>query len=560
MSIISNRYEERGRACGALRCEVSRARNALTRVWLPTVYFLLFTILIACDFQGPWSYYPEEREIYQGVFIYGYIVDGEGPNVCFKKLYQLDEAAVEGFAFYDSAEVFVKWVREDSTLDQVQLSPIEGNPNCFVGDPLRISGVEGEHYELHASIKWDSAGHNVSSTYTSSTYIPENFGLKGVNIPIGKDKYRWHENDGSVVDADFLEFPLDMEIYKFAMDYDSAVGGVLLSINYDNYNGGESMNTTMANMISSFASDGPGEDGFVGFTMKSPYENTRSMGFEGNLTIGGFRNLDTLMAPNFTFPVGRSTIHFYATTRAYMDYRDYVIESFDDPRIVAKSNIEGGMGVWTGMKHISLDLEMKAESFIKYSKLAYLDCDWSDFGQETWATKTCRLYEDIYCMGVINDTLYSFDDLIEGNRVAWDNDLNDGALIPDNCRAVMYAAAMWQGKTYNLESDEFKDPEYGAARKEDFEKGLKKFCFATDFENDACKDLRQKCVVDKEKNECKEDFWEWCSDRAWNIDQFPQCASALISQYYLEEQKSSVIKREIDRWCKENSNEPQCKR
>lgn len=89
------------------RCEASRTRKALTRVLLPTVYFLLSTILAACDFQGPWTYYPEETEVYCGIYTFGYIVADESPYVCFSKVYELDETSAENFAFYDSASVTV---------------------------------------------------------------------------------------------------------------------------------------------------------------------------------------------------------------------------------------------------------------------------------------------------------------------------------------------------------------------------------------------------------------------------------------------------------------------
>ena len=57
------------------------------------VWILSFVLLVACDFHGPWEYYPEEREVYTGIYTYGYVMARENPYVCFSKVYQLDEAS-----------------------------------------------------------------------------------------------------------------------------------------------------------------------------------------------------------------------------------------------------------------------------------------------------------------------------------------------------------------------------------------------------------------------------------------------------------------------------------
>ena len=67
------------------------------------ILVLFALVLAACgDFHGPWEYYPEEREIYTGIFTYGYILSDGGTDICFSKIYELDETASRNFAFYDS--------------------------------------------------------------------------------------------------------------------------------------------------------------------------------------------------------------------------------------------------------------------------------------------------------------------------------------------------------------------------------------------------------------------------------------------------------------------------
>ena len=65
-------------------------------------------------------------------------------------------------------------------------------------------------------------------------------------------------------------------------------------------------------------------------------------------------------------------------------------------------------------------------------------------------------------------------------------------------------------------------------------------------------------MVSVEKNTCKEYLWNWCADRGWDMN-YEQCRSALVSRYYLEEQKSSVLKREVDAIC-ENNRYPLCEK
>ena len=70
------------------------------------------------------------------------------------------------------------------------------------------------------------------------------------------------------------------------------------------------------------------------------------------------------------------------------------------------------------------------------------------------------------------------------------------------------------------------------------------------FENNKiadCYDLYQQCIESPEKNSCKEYLWLWCADRGWPDTE--QCKSALVSRYYLQEQKSSILQREVQNVC-----------
>ena len=82
--------------------------------------------------------------------------------------------------------------------------------------------------------------------------------------------------------------------------------------------------------------------------------------------------------------------------------------------------------------------------------------------------------------------------------------------------------------------------------------GLKRYCVASNFESNKiadCSALEKDCIESPEKTNCKEYLWLWCADRGWNLDEYEQCKSALVSRYYLQELKSSVLKREVENVC-----------
>ena len=122
-----------------------------SRRFLPFALCALF-MLVACDFHGPWEYYPEKRDVYTGIYTYGYIPSERPAYVCFSKVYELDETAAENFAFYDSAYVTVKGnfairVDDEERVDTtVVLSPLYAKPNCF--SRMAHLGVVGESYTL----------------------------------------------------------------------------------------------------------------------------------------------------------------------------------------------------------------------------------------------------------------------------------------------------------------------------------------------------------------------------------------------------------------------------
>lgn len=510
---------------------------------------LVFLLLVACDFNGPWNFYPEETEIYAGVYTYGYIVEGEYPNVCFAKVYQLEEASAENFAFYDSAYITITDLQSEKEYEAVPGS--DGDPNCFSNGLLK--GVSGDSYRLDAFFKWDSAGETVKSKFSAVATIPSKFGLKGLNIPQQDGGYKSVEYEGQVIEYKFVEYPYDMNLVKFAMDYDETVGGVVLSMDYDLENGGENMNTTINDMLGGMIEKD--SMGYTKVSMHDALESRTYLGFEENRFVAGYYMLDSIMATNLTFPVGKTTLHFYATDKAYVNYNNDVMGAIEDPRIVPKSNIEGGMGVFSGMKRLDLDMNVTSGDFVKYDHIAAENCKAEVMGSKSWDTKSCRLFQDVYCSGM------KWEDLVEANKEAMKyyeegEYKQEKTCYGSNVKAAMFAnAKSWSAYLPEEISDADKSAAYGD--------GLKRYCVASNFEsNDIadCRNMYNDCQVSDEKTDCKEYLWQWCADREWNITLYPQCGTAIVSRYYIEEQKSSVLEKVVDNWCHDHKDDKQCRK
>ena len=542
--------------------------NTISRVILPVFCALA---LVACDFHGPWDYYPEERDVYTGIYTYGYILDGGESRICFSKVYELDETSAEGFAFYDSAYVTVTG-RFNSTIDSttIKLEPIVDNPNCFAKDEMHYYGLTGETYTMEAFFKWDSAGHKVKTTYRAETTVPEPVKIKGLNAPQQDGSYEWMEYKNGTMKVKFLEFPLDMEFIKCALDYDKSVGGVLSILDYSMKNG-ESMNTTVNQMLEGLTETD--SMGFNGIAMHDPLERRASLGFTENSWITNYNPLDTLYLPNMMLPLGEVDVYLYATDRAYVDYIDKVKGSVSDSRVIPESNIENGMGVFFGMSQTRISLDVVGDG-VDLEHIAWVQCDNTGSDDKSWDSRACRLYQDIACADMEIDDLYSYDDLIEANAHAYEymRDVTINTYTKTCYSSHVKMAMMLDTTKWSV----FLPDTINAQDKSDaYADGLKRYCVASNFQSNSiadCKELKEQCLETPEKNNCKEYLWQWCADRGWKgleVENY-ECFIGLVSRYYLEEQKSEILKREVqdicdwgrfpicDNWCKEKNGHMVC--
>ena len=560
MNTISRRKtkdERRKNDCVILSDDKGFCRRFLSSL----VWIFLSVYFTACDFHGPWEYYPEERDVYTGIYTYGYVMANGNPYVCFSKVYQLDKTSSQNFAFYDSADVTVRGRftigRDFEKQDTIAiLEPKSSNPNCFY-TPYMFYGITGESYELKAYFKWDSAGHVAKSTYKAIATIPNKVQVKGMNVPHQNGDYVWTENRNSnnLFYVKFLEYPMDMEFVKVALDYDNSVRGVLSIMNYGIENG-ESQNTTMNRMFKGMTD--ADEEGYRGIAMHDPLEKQQNLGFSSNRAVAGNKTLDTLYLMNMMLPIGEISVDLYATDESYVDYVDKVKQSVSDSRFIPESNIENGMGVFSGMAKTTIYVNVYGEG-VGYGHIAASNCtDTKGDNADSWDSRGCRLYQDIACAGVSGpDYLWQAGDLEGLNEYA--TEVYRDSVYNKNvkaCYASHVKAAMMLDTT---KWSQFLPDSIDAADKANaYADGLKRYCVANNFKNNHiadCSALKQDCLEDPERNYCKEYLWLWCADRGWNLKDYEQCRSAFVSRYYLQNLKSNVLHREVEKVCDDYYNE-----
>ena len=533
-----------------------------------------FALLVACDFHGPWSFYPEDREVYTGIYTYGYILDGGEANICFSKVYELDETSAENFAFYDSAYVTVSGKFTDAhgaEVDTTAVLAVTGSkPNCF--SEGEFSGIAGETYSMEAFFKWDSAGSTAKTTFRAQATIPNPVSIKGLSVPQQDGSFEWIEYDeNEEVRIKFLEFPLDMETVKCALNYDKSIKGVISILQYG-MDSEEAQNTTINKMLSGLIQ--ADSMGYSGVSMHDPLEREENLGYTTKQSIGGIQALDTLFLPNMMMPLGRVTVVFYTTDEAYIDYETKVKGSVADSRIVPESNIENGMGVFSGMARSTFTFYVDGEDGVPMKHVAFANCDaTSDGDNKSWASRGCRLYQDVFCSGMPVDSIEQYD-LMTANGKASDYYAKGEYRSEKTCFPSLVKAAMmnkeekWSAYLPDSISDKNKSDAYAD--------GLKRYCVASGFESNSiadCKELEYQCMESPEQNNCKEYLWNWCADRGLpnrsSMDNLT-CDAALVSRYYLEEQKSSIIHDQVEslcdayrfpicnNWCKERKGRMEC--
>lgn len=520
-------------------------------------------VLAAC--QGPWDYWPEDPDLYKGVWVYAHVIsDRPLQDVCFEKMLGLTETYVQAFAFFDSAEVSIQGSFSGSDTN-VTLTQNPSKPNCFDG-PADLRPVAGGRYALDATVHWDSSGTRVRSHFTANTYIPREFHVNQALAPapaLLENAF----SDPRVLDAMVKEFgdtvftvlsdtaaavafyqansvrisnvlksilspynendtvfymppPSDLLSHYYLPTYSDDVGGVLITEAFDTLNAAK------------------GENSFDFFFGQSPdtadkvdIGNRHRLNYLWNVDYGNSGNgMDSMAISNVWFVLGRTDFLFYATTPEYSDYVETAIYDIEDSRIRPKYNINGGAGIFAGMLVDTFSVYAKITPGAKaypYMRARTLWCK-----DEGWDDENCRGHMPVFCA---------------------ENGYRDQECWPLAVRAALDSGLVWNALVADtVPVDSLPSVRYG---------GEKKWCIAHNFPDSlaTCQAEFQLALVSDTVNQSMRDVWNWCIDRNWPLATSPQCGTALVSWARINRKNSNVLDREIGKWCATYPADPQCK-
>ncbi len=360
---------------------------------------LLFLIFFSC--QGPWSYYPEDPETYQGIWVYAYIVSGRRvENVCLDKLHSLSEVRMHGFAFYESADIKITGPfseKDTSFYLEPDTADYAHNPNCFVG-PKNLIAKDGGDYKLEASITWDSAGVLTTSRFNAKTYIPEKFEILRAYDLLGK-QYGFGDT------ILYLPPPMDLRSNYFIPKYSEDVGGVLVSMIYGkDVSWGEN---SFDQIIGQFSD---GND-----TLRHAHFGDRDILYNAkNQQIGNInKDIDSIPILGINMPaIGTINLLFYASTPDYFKFDDTFFDGRNDTRIVPVYNINGAAGIFAGMLVDTFQVNLKTPDSVKVYPhlLAQETYCWRPDGETDLSNvilhRECVEFWDEYILNKISEPVY----------------------------------------------------------------------------------------------------------------------------------------------------------
>jgi hypothetical protein len=460
--------------------------------------FAIFFLGLFLSCQGPWSYYPEDPEKYQGIWITAYIVSGRSvENVCLEKMHNLNEVYLRGFAFYDAATIEITGTFDDArTLSEKDTSIFlipdtdhfdYSNPNCFVGD-RNLRAKAGESYEMNVSVVWDSAGKKTTSSFSAETRIPKKFKIKRAYDLLGNI---FNEKDT----ISYLPPPMDMRSNYFIPEYSDDVGGALVAMIYrdmDELYWGENFIDKIAEKF-----DPNGDT-----ARHARFGDRRLVYTASNMQIANMnKDIDSIPVLGFVLPaIGNIKLLFYATTREYIEYLNTFLQGTGDSRIKPVYNINGGAGIFAGMMVDTFEVNLKTTKNVGvYSyhnaQSAYCRTMERDSNKDQYKTRRecIEIWDEIIWCEIdhgkpeSNDEVCLYKDYYEDER-------------------------LW----YDIPSDELKK------------------------------------VLDMD------DLITWCGHRDFPIKRYALCGQAL-AHFFNSGKKSPILEREVKKWCQENKNDEECR-
>ena len=339
--------------------------NAISKNGLTGLAAML--VLAGCILPGPWDYTPSDKPTFRGIWASVYAVaDRPADNVCFERQLSLDEGASDAFPFYDSASVGIAGVFSTGP-STLLLNPLYDTPNCFSG-ATGIHFLRNQSYQLTARFVWDSSGTEVVSVLHATAHIPQSFrisdtvvapklaqtgvvaaGPLDTNTNYQLSRFSYHRNDSVFYIGGTSQMNNLSHYYHSVRSAD--VNGVLVTQRYD---------TNAGRPITSF-------DVILGLKPDTsqfyyPGDIRRLILYPSTISQSGYNVLDSMGVVNVWFWSGRNRLYFYGTEKSYTDYINTNVGVDQNPKIKPLTNVQGGMGFFSGMVVDSFDVFIKTDA------------------------------------------------------------------------------------------------------------------------------------------------------------------------------------------------------
>ncbi len=581
---------------------------------------LISLSLTAC-LQGPWSYRPEEKEIDRGITVEAYIVAGRPLNqVCFERLYSLDETYTSAFAFFDSAMVTIRGNFGSGT-ETIELSPKPGDPMCFLGPDAKV-GQASEAYTLEGVFWWDSAGSAVRSEVRGSTTIPtfaqmdtlawvnsmalsQNLGAgnqEGILglfnslpdtvamfftekylpelLPIAEDSAAledWYKTKGPQIMKEldsllteyeelvqytegdtvaYLDGALNTKSHYYKMRASDDVGGILITQRLDS--NGFMPRNRFDEIAEQFMELGP----------KNYYYPSR---IRRLIYYSRFRNekfdiVDSIPVVNTWFHSGRNIIYFYATDENYERYVNTTILEESNSKVKKADFIEGGNGFFSGMLVDSFVVYIRIPSNVKSYHITEAHAAWC--ADQDWDLANCRDYRFEYCrLTHYNDRQYQFDhpDLFVEFKsyiscfemLAYDG-MNNGQTVSEAFDSIYPLGQV----AFKYLSDEGVNDSAIVISTEEVEEAQKwaeeYTCIEKGFESEFCNQYIDDCQTGGVDNRCYDMAKSYCLDNEWRG---PTCGWVLHLYCQQPDIHSEILcGKRNNNYCELNPQDEICKK
>jgi hypothetical protein len=582
--------------------------------WQWPVLAISMLLLSSCGFQGPWEYKPEKQDIYRGIWVYGHIVaDRPIQDLCFEKLYSLDETWTEAFAFFDSAQVQVTGVFSGQSQTVVTIQH-PSRANCFVGDSSLLA-QPGESYTLNATIWWDSAGTAAQSILSGVAYVPTNFKVvKGLTRPEALP-FQQVSDSALTVDSllslygdtlttllsdtaalsDFLTDNPDLMlllVQLFPDQADSLGFGAVDSTEQDDqfvyipFASGDTLRYLNQDLklsgwphklvtsysedvggvlISHFFDSTGGEfeslfSNFGGFAADTgDYASSgfqhRNQYYLAQSDIDGTNIIDSLPLFNLYLKAGLNRFVVYGTDTAYGYYVQTAIVENESAKVQKRYNIEGGAGFFSGFIADTIDIYITVMDSAKYFPFAITRPYNCRYIAQPFADESKAKNGDWPKSWTIAESAYCRE------------------LYQPHCESVGYnevdciGASVYQSYLQGQSWDYYYDSlslDFGQEQVTKFKNwGDILYCTYEGFPQNStapCDSLQIECQQTEGENDCKTYLWIACEDVQWDYETHPQCGPALVSYVKDKNVNSSILEKQVNNYCKSHPEVYQCQR